>query len=203
MPSPRSTALALAFFTVLYNIVEGGVAMSGAVWSNSNALWGFGLDSLIESLSGLVMVWRFWQFDPAATPAACERIEQRAARLVGYSFFVLGSYVLLDAGYALARREAPETSMVGLGLALASILIMPILFLLKYRLGKAIGSRSLIADSKETLACAMLSLTLLIGLAAYYVWRLWWIDSAAAIVIGLLILREGFETLRGEKEGEE
>lgn len=173
--------------------------MLGAALSGSNALLGFGLDSFVESLSGMVMVWRFWKFDPAADEEEFEKIERRAARLVGYSFFVLGGYVVLDAGYALYQQEAGETSLIGIGLAIASIIVMPLLFLLKYRLGKAIGSRSLVADSKETLACLMLSVALLIGLGAFYIWRLWWIDSVAALVIAMLIIREGFETL---EEGE-
>lgn len=200
MPSTRTKALALAFFTVAYNLVEGGVAMLGAALSGSNALLGFGLDSFVESLSGMVMVWRFWKFDLTAESEEFEKIERRAARLVGYSFFVLGGYVVLDAGYALFQQEAPETSLIGIGLAIASIIVMPVLFMLKYRLGKSIGSRSLVADSKETLACLMLSVALLIGLGAFYIWRLWWIDSVAALVIAVLIFREGFETLE-EAEG--
>lgn len=200
MPSTRSKALGLAFFTVAYNLVEGGVAMLAAAASGSNALLGFGLDSFVESLSGMVMVWRFWRFDPAAEEEEFEKIEHRAARLVAYSFFVLGGYVILDAGYALYQQIAPEVSPVGIGLAIASIVVMPVLFLLKYRLGKAIGSRSLVADSKETLACLILSVALLIGLGAFYIWRLWWIDSVAALVIAILIIREGFETLGESKE---
>ena len=195
MPSTRSKALALAFFTVAYNVVEGGVAVVGAALSGSNALLGFGLDSFVESLSGMVMVWRFWKFDLTEDGEQFEQVERRAARLVGYSFFILGGYVILDAGYALFQREAPETSLIGIGLAIASIVVMPLLFLLKYRLGKAIGSRSLVADSKETLACLMLSVALLIGLGAFYIWRLWWIDAVAALVVAVLIIREGFETL--------
>jgi len=102
--------------------------------------------------------------------------------------------VIFDASYALLRRESPETSFIGTGLGIASLVIMPILFTLKYRLGKSIGSRSLVADSKDTLACMMLSVTLLVGLIAFYFWRLRRIDAAAALVIAVLIIREGFET---------
>lgn len=195
MSSTRSKALALACFTVAYNLVEGGVAVLGAALSGSNALLGFGIDSFVESLSGMVMIWRFWKFDPTADDEEFEKIERRAARLVAYSFFVLGGYIILDAGYALYKQEIPETSLLGIGLAIASIIVMPTLFILKYRLGKAIGSRSLVADSKETLACLLLSLALLIGLGAFYIWRLWWIDSVAAVLLAVLIIREGFQTL--------
>lgn len=195
MTSPRGQALALAFFTVGYNVAEGAVAIVGSWLSGSTALWGFGLDSVVESLSGLVMVWRFWNFGLDADEEQFEKVEEKASRLVGWSFFILGGYVILDAGYALYQRHVPEASVLGIAIAVASLVFMPLLFVLKYRLGKALGSRSLVADSKETLACVLLSAALLAGLGAYAIWRWWWIDSAAAVVIALLVLREGYETL--------
>lgn len=196
MSSTRSKALALSLFTVGYNLAEGTVAMIGSALSGSIALLGFGLDSFVESLSGLVMVWRFWQYDPEADERLFEAIERRASRLVAFSFFILGGYVLLDATIGLYRREIPNTSIIGIVLGIVSLIVMPVLFLLKYRLGKSIGSRSLVADSKETLACVLLSVALLVGLGAYYLVGWWWMDPAAALVIAVLILREGAETLR-------
>lgn len=148
----------------------------------------------------MVMVWRFWKFDPDADEEEFERIESTASRLVASTFFVLGTYVVFEAGHALYAREAPEISIIGIALAVASLVVMPLLFYLKYRLGKSIGSRSLVADSKETLACVLLSIALLVGLGAYSISRLWWIDSVAALVIAGLIFREGFETLREGRE---
>lgn len=200
MATNRTAALALSFFTVGYNLAEAAVAIVGSSLSGSTALWGFGLDSVVESLSGTVMVWRFWKFGLDSESEDFERIERRAARLVAWTFFILGGYIVLDAGYALLRREAPETSLIGILLAIASLIVMPVLFLLKYRLGKSIGSRSLVADSKETLACMLLSAALLLGLGAHAIWNWWWIDSAAALVIALLIFREGVETYRESRE---
>jgi len=191
---PRTAALSLSVFTVGYNLAEGGIAMLGASLSGSTALWGFGLDSFVESLSGAVMIWRFWKYDLAEEGDQFERVERKAARLVAVSFFVLGGYVIVDAGVSLSQHETPEASLIGIGLAIASLIVMPVLFLAKYRLGQSIGSRSLVADSKETLACVVLSVALLIGLAAYAVWHIWWLDSVTAIVIAVLIVREGFET---------
>lgn len=200
MASPRMRALSLSLLTVGYNLIEGGLAMAGAAQSGSHALFGFGLDSLIESLSGLVMVWRFWKYD-LTDEERFEKVEQTAERLVGYSFFALGLYVIIDAGIALWQREAPRPSPLGIGLALASIVVMPWLYVRKYRLGQEIGSRSLVADSKETLACVILSIALLLGLGAFYLWRIWWLDSVAAIVIAVLIIREGFTTLEESHAG--
>jgi cation diffusion facilitator family transporter len=198
--SSRSRALALSFFTVGYNVVEGIVSVVAAVLAGSTALLGFGLDSFVESLSGVVMIWRFWKHGTEADEDGVAESERKAIRLVAYTFFILGAYVVFDASKALYMREEPETSVVGLVIAVASLVVMPTLFIMKYRLGKSIGSRSLVADSKETLACVLLSVALLVGLGSNYLWRIWWVDPAAALIIGLLIFREGYETLEESNE---
>ena len=200
MTPARKRALALSIFTVGYNVAEGVIAVVASSLAGSSALLGFGLDSFIESLSGMVMIWRFWKYDVDSGEEEVEAIEKKASRLVAYSFFILAAYVVFEAVGALVRPEAPEISVIGIALAIASLIVMPVLFLLKYRLGKSIGSKSLVADSKETLACLFLSVALLAGLVAFYIWRLWWIDSACALVIAMLILREGVETLRESNE---
>jgi divalent metal cation (Fe/Co/Zn/Cd) transporter len=195
MTSTRTKALALSYFTVGYNLLEAAVAIIASSLSGSTALWGFGLDSIVESLSGAVMIWRFSKYDLDADEEEFEAVEKQASRLVAYTFFALGAYVAVDAGRSLYWQKAPEPSTLGIALAVASLVVMPLLFFLKYRLGQSIGSRSLVADSKETLACVLLSAALLFGLGSHYIWRVWWADSAAALVIAGLILREGYETL--------
>jgi divalent metal cation (Fe/Co/Zn/Cd) transporter len=194
MAPAQRNALALSLLTVGYNILEGIVSVVAAAVSGSTALFGFGLDSFVESLSGCVMVWRFWRYGIDTEDQEIARIERTATRLVSYSFFILGGYVTFDACHSLYRHEAPEPSILGLVIASASIVVMPLLFLAKYRLGRQIGSPSLVADSKETLACVMLSVALLCGLTVNYFLRIWWADSAAALVIGALIFREGWLT---------
>jgi len=200
MNSTGRKTLALSIFTVGYNLAEGIIAIIASSLSGSTALMRFGLDSFVESLSGLVMVWRFWNYDPEADDEEFEEIENKASRLVAYSFFALGTYVVIDAGHALYMRKSPETSIIGIALAIASLVIMLVLFLLKFRLEKSIGSQSLAADSKETLACLLLSIAPLLGLVAHSIWKVWWIDSVAALVIAVLNLREGYETLRESRE---
>lgn len=194
--TPQRKALVLSFFTVGYNIVEGVVAIIAALTAGSTALLGFGLDSFVESLSGSVMIWRFWKHGPNANADEVAEREKKATRFVAYTFFILGAYVTFDASKALYVREKPDTSILGLAIAIASLIVMPVLFIMKFRLGKSIKSPSLVADSKETLACVVLSVALLIGLGAQYLWdHLWWVDSVAALVIASLIVREGWETL--------
>lgn len=200
MSSPRKKALILSFFTVGYNMLEGIISVTAAIMAGSTVLLGFGLDSFVESLSGSVMIWRFWKYGTEADEDEVAGVERKATRLVAYTFFILGAYVIFDAGKALYLREEPSTTIVGLAIGVASLIVMPVLFYMKYRLGKSIGSQSLVADSKETLACVLLSVALVIGLGAYYVWGTWWVDPAAALVIALLIIREGYETFRESNE---
>lgn len=190
-------ALKLSVLTVGYNIVEGVVAVSFGVASGSSALLGFGLDSFAESLSGSIMIWRFARH---GTEEEEERKEQRAYKLVGLSFFVLGAYVLYEAVTQLLSGEAPEQTIAGVVIAMLSLLIMPFLFLAKNRLGKKIGSSSLVADSKQTFACIMMSVTLLVGAGINYVSDIWWADPVAAIIIAIMLLREGYEI---RKEGKQ
>ena len=188
------TAVLLSCFTVGYSVLEGVASLIVGSRAGSVALVGFGLDSLVESLSGLVMIWRFWtkRADEAA-------VEAKAVRLVGYTFFFLGCYVLFDSGKSLYLQERPGTSVIGILIAVASIALMPILSYLKYQLGKRIGSESLVADSKQSLSCALLSVALLGGLILNYAWGLWWADSTAGLLISLLLFWEGYETFEKER----
>lgn len=187
-------ALRLSIFTVAYNVVEASVAITFGAISGSSALIGFGLDSVAESLSGSIMIWRFAQHRPKKEE---DRKEKRAYQLVGYSFLILGTYVLYEAGSKLIQGEKPDQTLVGIVIALVSLLVTPILFRAKYRLGKKIGSQSLVADSKQTFACIMMSVSLLIGVSLNYFFGLWWADPLAAIFIAIMLIREGFEMKRG------
>jgi len=190
-------ALWLSYFTVGYNILEGIVSILAGSMAGSIALIGFGLDSFVESLSGCVMIWRFRKSGKISEEEE-EKVERRATRLIGYSFFILGAYVLYESAKKLFLREIPEPSLLGIIVAVASIIVMPILFYLKYQTGKAIGSRSLIADSKETLACVFLSMSLLIGLVLNYIYGLWQADPIVGLIIVIFLIKEGYETLKEE-----
>ena len=190
-------ALWLSYFTVGYNILEGILSIIAGSLAGSIALIGFGLDSFVESLSGSVMIWRFRKSGKISEEEE-EKIEKRATRLIAYSFFILGAYVLYESDKKLYLQEIPNPSLLGIIVAIASIIVMPILFYLKYQTGKAIGSRSLLADSKETLACVFLSIALLTGLALNYVYGLWQADPIAGVVIVIFLIKEGYNILKGE-----
>jgi divalent metal cation (Fe/Co/Zn/Cd) transporter len=191
-------ALSLSYFTVGYNISEGIVSIVAGLLADSIALVGFGLDSFVESLSGGVMVWRLGKHGKISEEEE-EKVEKKAVRFVSYTFFILGAYVLYESLEKLYVREIPEPSLLGIIVAIVSIIVMPILFYLKYQTGKTIGSKSLVADSKETLACVFLSGTLLIGLGLNYLYGFWQADPIVGLVIVFYLGKEGFITL---KEGE-
>lgn len=192
--------LFLEYLTVGYNVAEALVSIIFGALAGSIALIGFGLDSIIESLSGLVLIWRLRQRGKISEEEE-ERIERRAIRLVAISFFILGAYVLEESVRKLIVTDAPETSLPGIIIALVSLVAMPILTWQKYRTGKAIGSRALVADSKETLACAFLSVALLLGLGANYLFGFWQADPIAGLIIVAFLFREGWESWR--EAGEE
>jgi len=129
-----------------------------------------------------------------------KKIERKAVRLVAYTFLILAAYVLFESVKKLYLGEVPETSITGIIVAVLSLIIMPVLFYKKYKVGKLLKSKSLIADSKETLACCFLSVALLIGLGLNYLFGLWQADPIVGIVIVIFLARESYEMLTGEKD---
>jgi divalent metal cation (Fe/Co/Zn/Cd) transporter len=187
----RRTALALSCITVGYNVLEGLVAVVFATLAGSSALLGFGIDSFVESLSGMVMVWRFTRTTHLTSDEAEQR-ERVAIRLVGVSLFTLGGYVVYESATILYFHQIPTRSPAALIIAAVSLIAMPILYLLKRRVAAAIQSRSLATDAKQTLACIMLSIALLVGSGLHYFVGVWQADPIAGIVIAAYLLREGY-----------
>jgi len=194
--------LNLEYFTIVYNILEAIVSIIFGSLASSIALIGFGLDSIIESLSGLVLIWRLRQHGKISA-AAEERIEKRATRFVAITFFILGLYVLFESVKTLLFKETPEPSLPGIIIAIASIIVMPLLMWQKYKTGKQIASRALVADSKETLACAFLSVALLLGLGANYLFGFWQADPIVGLIIVAFLFREGWEGWQEASEEEQ
>ncbi|MFW5722303.1 MAG: cation diffusion facilitator family transporter [Desulfohalobiaceae bacterium] len=182
----------LEYLTIGWNVLEALVAIGAGVVAGSVALIGFGFDSVIESMSGGVLLWMLLKdhYD--------EKRERLALRLVGVSFFILAAYVGWEALLALLNREPPDKSWVGIGLATASVVVMPILARAKRRVAAQLGSRALEADSRQTDICAWLSAILLAGLAVNALLGWWWADPLAALVMVPIIAREGWEALRGQ-----
>ena len=187
-------ALNLSYFTIIYNIAEGILSIFAGLIAGSVSLVGFGLDSAVESSSAVIMVWRFKKSGKIEEYEE-EDIEKRALKYVGYTFIILGIYVLYESLKNIYTAEIPEPSLIGIIVAIASLIVMPLLFYMKYRTGKELNSRSLIADSKQTLACAYLSGALLFGLLMNYIFGIWQIDSIIGLLIAIYLFKEGYEIL--------
>ena len=185
-------ALFLEYFTVGYNLLEAFVSILFGSMANSIALIGFGLDSIVESLSGMVLVWRLSKHGKISAEQE-EKIEKRAQMFVSITFFVLAAYVLYESMGKLIGQEIPEPSLPGIIIAIVSVIVMPILMVQKYHLGRRINSKALVADSKETMACAFLSVALLIGLGSNYLFGFWQADPIVGLVIVIFLVREGIE----------
>ena len=177
--------------TIAYNIVEAGVAISAGTVASSAALIGFGLDSLVEVASAAAVAWQFAAPDP-------ETREKTALRIIAVSFFALAAYVTLDAVRALFGVGEARPSTVGLVLAAVSLLIMPFLSYGQRRAGRELGSRSAVADSKQTLLCTYLSAVLLVGLGLNTAFGWSWADPVAALVIAAVAVKEGREAWQGD-----
>jgi len=187
--------LRLEILTLVWNSLEAVVAIVAGWIASSIALIGFGLDSVIESASGAVLLWRLRR---DADAARREHVERRALQLVGWSFFALAAYVAADAARSLWLRETPDRSTVGIVLAALSLVVMPILARAKRRVAARIASRALHADSRQTDLCAYLSAILLAGLLLNSILGWWWADPVAALLMVPIIAREGRDALRGE-----
>jgi divalent metal cation (Fe/Co/Zn/Cd) transporter len=185
-------ALRLSHFTVIYNVLEGVVSVVLAFVAGSSALLGFGVDSFVESLSGMIMIWRFSRTSNFSN-AADERREKVAIRLVGLSLVILGGYVIYESFTMLYFSESPERNPAGILIAIVSLIVMPILFVMKRRTAAGLQSRSLAADAKQTLACILLSVALLLGSGLHYILGIWQADPIAGLVIAAFLIREGYK----------
>ncbi|WP_427893435.1 cation diffusion facilitator family transporter [Kribbella sp. GL6] len=181
----------LAGASVAYNIVEAVVAISAGAAAGSVALVGFGLDSVVEVSSGLIILWQFRHRLP-------ETRERQALRLLAFSFFGLAAYVTFESVRSLIGGGHPDTSPVGIGIAVASLIVMPFLSWAQRRTGKALGSNAVVADGTQTLLCTYLSAVLLAGLLLNATLGWSWADPIAGLVIAAVAVREGLEAWRGE-----
>lgn len=177
--------------TISYNVVEAMIAVAEGTRVSSSALVGFGLDSVVEVSSAAAVAWQFSAKDP-------ESREEPTLRFIAWSFFALAAYVTVDAVLSLVGIGEPRPSAIGIGLAAVSLIVMPLLSFAQRSAGRELGSRSAVADSKQTLLCSFLSAALLLGLVANAVAGWWWADPVAALLIAAVAVREGREAWRGD-----
>jgi divalent metal cation (Fe/Co/Zn/Cd) transporter len=178
--------------TLLWMVVEVGVALYGAVTARSPALFAFGADSVVELLSGVTVLL------PWFTKSVSPRV---AGRISGWLLLLLASVVGCAAILSLALRHAPEPSRAGIAITAAALVVMPVLAALKRREAARTGNVALAADAVQSATCAWIALVALAGLAANAVFGIVWLDSVAALAIVPLLIREGRSALKGEACG--
>ena len=197
-PKLLRRALWLVGLTLAYNLVEAAIAIWAGTAAGSIALLGFGLDSVIECAASAVLLWRLSVELRGGDAERVETAERRSRRFVGLTFLALAAYVLVESALTLISGDHPAASLPGIVLAAISLVVMPLLALAKLRTARGLGSGALEAEAKETLACAYLSFTLLVGLVLNAAAGWWWADPLAALAMVPWLLKEGVEGVRGE-----
>src|SRR5437870_12789684 len=185
----------LEYFTIVWNFLEGLVAIAAGAVSGSISLVGFGMDSFIEVTSGATLLWRM---SVDSDVERRERNEKLSLRIVGFCFIALAVYITYEALADLLRKTAPEHSIPGIALACVSLIVMPILSRAKRRVGSALGSAAMKADARQTDFCVYLSAILLAGLVLNAVLGWWWADPIAALIMTPIVAKEGFDGVRAK-----
>ena len=198
-PTSVSKALRLEYLTVVWNVVEGIIAVIAALLAGSVAILGFGIDSFVECASALVMIWRLRaEREQRLSVERLEVLEHRARRLVAGSLFVLAAYITADAIQTLWTADRPSFSLVGAVLMSVSIAVMLFLARAKKRLARELHSEAMEADAFQTTACWWLSVAALSGVGLNGLFGWWWADPLAALVIAGLVVREAREAWNGK-----
>lgn len=183
----------LSWLSLVWIGAEGGIGIVTGLLAGSVALLSFGLDSVVEGVASVVIVWRF-----SGARLQSETAEGRAQKLVAVQFFLLAPYVAFEAVSKLVAGERPETSWVGIGLVISSAIGMPLLGIAKRRLADKLGSAATRGEGTQNLLCATLAVAVLIGLLGNTLAGWWWLDPAAGLFVVAVALREGVSTWRGQ-----
>lgn len=188
-----SRARLLSWLSLAYMTAEGAIAVVAAVLSGSVALLGFGLDSAIEGLASVIIIWRF-----TGTRTLSPTAEAQAHKAVALTFFLLAPYIAYDALTTLAAGDHAQTSWLGIGLSISSLIAMPILGAAKKRLGAQLASSATAGEGSQNLLCAYLAAAVLVGLLANTAFGWWWLDPVVGLGIAGLAIREGVQAWHGQ-----
>ncbi|MDQ6899628.1 MAG: cation transporter [Candidatus Dormibacteraeota bacterium] len=183
----------LAWASLAWMTVEGTLGLLAGFQANSIALVGWALSSVVEGLASVIVIWRF-----TGARTLSETAEARAQKAVAISFWLLAPYVAIESIRNLLSREMPETTLLGIGLTISSLLLMPALGIAKQRLGDRLSSGATAGEGAQNLLCAYLAGAVLVGLVGNSLWGWWWLDPVAGLLIAAVAIKEGREAWRGE-----
>jgi divalent metal cation (Fe/Co/Zn/Cd) transporter len=204
MDATRATeirsGIQIEVINILWMVIEMAVAIGAGIAARSILLTAFGIDSLIELISGGILLWRLRVESRGGDLDSIERAEHRAAWIVAITLGLLSAYVFISSAYGLITRSKPESSIIGIGVSAAAILIMPYLAVTKRRIAKQIKSDALAGDATNSITCAYMAGTVLVGLVLNILFGWWWIEYIAALVFLVWLLRETMEAFEEVKE---
>ena len=201
LDSLRRTALFLVTVGLVWNLLEAGVSLWAGLQAGSVAILAFGFDSIVELMAGAVLVWRL---RAEREESESEEAERRAQRLLGFSFFLLAAYVVLHSGAnLLGWLPEPQPSLAGVGIVVASAVVMAVLYAAKMRIATRMQSRALRAEAMESLFCDLQDLSILVGLGLNSLFSWWWADPVSALILVPFFIKEGRENLSGHCHDED
>ena len=183
----------ISWLSLGWMVTEGVIGTTAGIMANSIALIGYGIDSTITGLASVIIIWRF-----TGRRTDSDRAERQAQVIVAATFFLLAPYIVVAATHHLATGSAAQASWIGIGLAIVSVVVMPLFGRAKRRIGSRLGSGATVGEGIQNILCAYLSLTILVGLGANAVFGFWWADPLVALVVAVVAIQTGVRTLRGE-----
>jgi len=194
------TGLVLEYISVVWMVLEAAGSLAAGISSSSTALEAFGIDSVIEIVGGVTLIWRLRREANGSSTDDVQKAERVSSWIVGVGLLLLAGYIVLWSGYSLLSRRAVEGSYLGIGVTLISSVLMPYLALQKRRVGRAIGSKALEADGFCSMVCAYMSWIVLAGILGTFLLGWWWIDAVAALGMVYYVVKEGLEAVESARQ---
>ncbi|MDA8441386.1 MAG: cation transporter [Peptococcaceae bacterium] len=185
--------------SIIWLVIEAGVAIGAGLLAHSLALVAFGSDSIIELIAGVVLLWRLVIEARGATFARVQKAERTAAGVVGAALLLLAVYIVIAAIHKLWTHQGAEASPLGIGLAIVSTVLMLYFSRAKLQIGDAIGSKALKADGACSIVCAYMAITVLIGAALTALLGWWWIDAVISFGLTYFVVKEGIEAIQAAR----
>ena len=187
----------ISWLSLGWMTAEGAIGVTAGIMANSIALIGYGLDSAIEGIASIVIIWRF-----TGRRIHSDDAETRAQKVVAATFFLLAPYIVVSAMQRLVTGNQAHASWVGIGLAVVSIGLMPQFGRAKKRIGDRLRSHATAGEGTQNILCAYLSLAILLGLGANALFGLWWADPLVALIVAVVAVQAGIRTWRGASCGD-
>jgi divalent metal cation (Fe/Co/Zn/Cd) transporter len=201
--SQLARGIQIEWLSVAWMVIEALAALFAGILAHSTALIAFGADSVIELVAGGALLFRLYTESNGGDPERVEKAERAASWIVGIALLALAAYIVVFSAVSLLTQSHPEATTLGIGIAVASSILMPLLATTKKRVGRRIGSKALVSDGACSMVCAYMSWILLAGVAATALFGWWWADAVAALGFVWFVIHEGLEAVNDARGSDE